>query len=121
MNKLILIVSILLLAGCSQRVMDFTVISSKNIDLSHGANFKRSPTRVKGEDMKHIFLILPAGMPSTKQAMDNAIERVPGTVALLDGVVNKHFWWIPGIYGQSWVEIEGTPLIDPLLLKSYRQ
>ena len=121
MIKLILIVSILLLTGCSQRVMDFTIISSENIDLSHGAAFWRSPKRVTGEDRKHIFLIMPAGMPSTKQAMDNAIEKIPGTVALLDGVVTKHFWWFPGVYGQNWVEIEGTPLIDPLLLRSFKQ
>jgi hypothetical protein len=51
--------------------------------------------------------------------MDNAIESVPGAVALLDGVLNHNFWYIPYIYGQESYDVEGTPLIDPLLLKNY--
>ncbi|MCX5698956.1 MAG: hypothetical protein NTX01_04585 [Candidatus Omnitrophica bacterium] len=41
------------LSGCVSvnRIGDFTIISSKNIDLSRGANFKRGTTRVKGQDM----------------------------------------------------------------------
>ncbi|MCK9397661.1 MAG: hypothetical protein M0Q44_18985 [Methylobacter sp.] len=119
MNKTLLIISILLLSGCSQRIIDFTAISSKNIDLSRGADFKRAPARVKGEDRKQVFIIFPTGFPSAKEAMDKAIESVPGAVALLDGVVTTHSWYFPGIYGQNWIEVEGTPLIDPLLLKGH--
>jgi hypothetical protein len=113
-----LLLSIVTISGCSQRVADFTIISSKNIDLSKGADFKRGPTRVHGEDLKHI-IIIPAGHPNAKEAMDNAIESVPGAVALLDGVLNHNFWYIPYIYGQESYDVEGTPLIDPLLLKNY--
>jgi hypothetical protein len=110
----------LVLAGCSQRIVDFTVISSKNIDLSRGADFKRSSTRIKGEDRKHIIIFIPTGIPNAKEAMDKAIESVPGAVGLVDGVITQHSWWIPYIYGQSWIEVEGTPLIDPLLQKGYQ-
>ena len=52
--------------------------------------------------------------------MDKAIESTPGAVGLLDGVINKHYWYIPYIYGEVSYEVEGTPLIDPALLKSYK-
>jgi uncharacterized lipoprotein YajG len=110
----------IMLSACSTRVVDFTLISSKNIDLSHGADFKRSSTRVKGEDKRQIFFIIPTGVPNAKEAMDKAIESVPGAVALLDGVINKKAWSIPFIYGEVSYEVEGTPLIDPALLKTYK-
>lgn len=112
--------ALILLSGCSQRIVDFTVISSKNIDLSRGADFKRSPVRVKGEDRKMIIIFIPTGIPNAKEAMDNAIESVPGAVGLLDGVITQHSWYIPYIYGESWVEVEGTPLVGPMLKKNYQ-
>jgi len=117
----ILIVScvVVILSGCSQRMIDFTIISSKNIDLSRGADFKRLPNRVKGEDRKSIIILFPTGTPNAKEAMDKAIESIPGAVGLVDGVITQHSWYIPYIYGEAWFEVEGTPLIDPLLLKSY--
>jgi hypothetical protein len=108
------------LPACSQRMVDFTVISSKNIDLSRGADFKRLPTRIKGEDRKSIIIFIPTGIPNAKEAMDNAIESVPGAVGLVDGVITQHSWYIPYIYGQNWIEVEGTPLIDPLYKQSYQ-
>jgi hypothetical protein len=107
----------LILSGCSQRMVDFTVVSSKNIDFSHGADFKRSPTRVKGEDRERVIIIIPTGLPNSKEAMDKAIESVPGAVGLVDGVITQHCWFIPFIYGENWIEVEGTPLLDPLLFK----
>jgi hypothetical protein len=109
------------LSGCSQRLMDFTVVSSKNIDLSKGADFKRSPSRVTGEDKKGIFMFIPMGRPNAKEALDRAIEKVPGAVALTDGVITSKWWWIPYIYGESTIEVEGTPLIDPNIEKTYRK
>ena len=112
------------LSGCSQRIVDFTIMSSKNIDLSRGAEFRRSTTRVKADDTKSIIILIPTGIPNMKTAMDKAIESVPGTVALLDGVVTSSSWYIPYIYGQSSITVEGTPLIDPKLgdgLNRYHQ
>lgn len=120
LKKSVCITAALLLAGCSQRMVDFTVISSKNVDLSRGADFKRSPTRVHGEDRKRVIVLIPTGEPNAKEAMDKAIESTPGAIGLVDGVLTRHWWYIPYIYGEFWFEIEGTPLIDPLLLKSYQ-
>ena len=103
------------LSSCVTRMTDFTIISTKNIDLSQMATFKRGDARVKGEDSRFIVIIIPTGIPSMKQAIDNAIQSVPGCVGLLDGVVYYKWFYIPYIFGKESYFVEGTPLIDPSL------
>ena len=103
------------LSSCATRLVDFTIISTKNLDLSKGATFERGRTRVEGIDEVFIIIIIPTGTPNIKEALDRAIESVPGAVALLDGVITQQAWSIPFIYGQSSFLVEGTPLIDPAL------
>lgn len=109
------VISLILVSGCSQRLIDFTMISSKNIDLSQMSEFKRASQRAEGIDRTHIIFFIPTGVPNAKEALDKAIESVPGAVALVDGVITHHFWWIPYIYGQSYYVVEGTPIIDPVI------
>ena len=110
------IVAVLLLcSSCSRRVVDFTIISTKNIDLSRADMFERATYRARGEDKVHWIIIIPTGVPNMKEALDRAIESVPGSVALVDGVITTKFWYIPYVYGEQWFVAEGTPLIDPQL------
>lgn len=102
------------LTSCSYRVVDFTIISTKNVDLSKAGTFKRGKTRVEGKDVAHLIIYFPLGRPSMKEAIDKAIETTPGAVALVDGVVYSKGWWAI-LYGQDILVIEGIPLIDPSL------
>jgi len=99
--------------GCRTRVADFTIISSKNIDLSRAAEFVRGDSRIEADDRIHIIVIVPTGVPNMKAALDRAIEATPGAIGLLDGVVYEVGWYIPLIYGTAGYEVQGTPLIDP--------
>jgi len=103
----------MLLSGCVTRITDFTLLSTKNIDLTKASTFKRTTNRVTGEDTAVIIIFIPAGVPHVKEAVDKALEGVPGAVALVDGVVKRSGWWF--ILGQSSIIVEGTPLIDPSL------
>ncbi len=118
-KKFIYIVAAVLLcipvSGCVTRLVDFTIISTKNIDLAKGASFTRASARATGEDIVSIIIIIPTGTPNIKTAIDRAIESVPGAVALLDGVLSQKTFYIPYIYGESGYVVEGTPLIDPAL------
>jgi hypothetical protein len=105
--------TVVLLSGCVTRITDFTLLSTKNIDLTKASTFKRSATRVTGEDTISIIIFIPTGVPHVKEAVDKALEGVPGAVALVDGVVKSSGWWF--IFGQSSIIVEGTPLIDPTL------
>jgi hypothetical protein len=94
--------------------LDFTVVSSKNVDLSKASTFERGKSRVEGVDKAYLILFIPTGIPNMKEAVDRALEKVPGAVALVDGVVSSKFvYFILG--GMSAYVVEGTPLIDPAL------
>lgn len=99
----------LMLESCTYRVTDFTVISTKNVPLTESGNgFKKSEKRVKGTDVAHSVLVF-SGRPNMKEAIDKAIEKYPGAVGLVDGVV-KYNTWTCFFYGQSKYIIEGSPL-----------
>lgn len=100
-------------SGCTTRLVDFTMISTKNIDLSRSADFKRAQQRVKGKDEAMIIIFIPTGVPNMKEAIDRALESVPGAVALVDGVVYQEAFWF--IIGTSSYVVEGTPIIDTSL------
>lgn len=102
--------------GCSSRVTDFTIISTKNFELSRMSEYQRSDIRVEGSDIKHIVIFVPTGIPNAKEAIDKAIESIPGAVALVDGVLSRKFFYIPLIYGQEGFVVRGTALIDPSLV-----
>jgi hypothetical protein len=112
--SLLLITAVLASAGCTTRLVDFTMISTKNVDWSRADEFKRTGGRVVGEDIARMIVVIPTGMPNMKEAIDRAIESVPGGVALVDGVVSSKFWTIL-IYAEQSFVVEGTPLVDPRL------
>ena len=104
----------LFLSGCMTRIVDYTLLSTKNVDLSKAGTFKRGANRVTGEDDQWMIIFIPTGpAPHLKNAVDRAIESVPGAIALVDGVVSQGGWWF--IIGESSIVCEGTPLIDPSL------
>lgn len=105
---------LLVCSSCTSRLVDFTVISTKNIDFSQAPNFKRGKVRNTGDDRVYWILSIPLGLPSMKEAIDRAIEQTPGAVALVDGVVSSKFIWFV-LSGYSEYIVEGTPLIDPSL------
>lgn len=119
MKKTVLMLcGLILLSGCNTRLLDFTIMSSKNVDLSKASTFKRDSKRVEGRDKASIIIIIPTGTPNAKEAMDRAIESVPGAIALVDGVLTHKMFYIPYIYGESTYVVEGTALIDPALVAS---
>jgi len=115
MKKTVLFVLVIaIFTSCSYRVVDFTIISTKNVDLSKASTFTRGKQRNEGKDVAHMVLYFPIGQPSMKEAIDRALEKTPGAIALLDGVVYSKSWWAI-LYGQNILIVEGTPLIDPSL------
>lgn len=98
--------------GCSQRVIDFTVISSKNVDMRFEEG-GQGADRVEGKDEVVVFLF-PLGSPNLKEAVDKAIESAgPGYDALIDGVVTAYnHSFLFGVFGYR---VEGTPVKTALL------
>lgn len=98
-----------LLCGCSHRLVDFTMISTKNVPIGQTAELAKAGSRVEGIDSKSIVLGIPLGMPNMKEAIDKAIESYPGAVALSDGVIYSKGWHC-FFYGQNKFVVQGTPV-----------
>ena len=97
----------LMLSGCTVRVADMTVGSTKNYNLN-AAKFEKGQ-RVTGED-KAPIVIFPLGIPSVKTAMDRAIEKDKCSVGLSDVVIYQlNHAFLFGTYGYR---VEGTQIID---------
>ena len=91
--------------GCSARITEFTIISTKNVDIKG----KRG-VRTKGDDCIHIILGFPVGVPNLKNAIDRTIEGAgPGFDSLEDGVIGSSNWSAI-LYGQMCYWVEGTPV-----------
>jgi len=89
-------------SGCSVRLVDFTVISTKNAYIAA----KSKGSRVKGEDCVFSCLGLPFGIPNMKEAIDRTIQNAGSEYdALIDGVLYQTTNPFQICY-----KVEGTPV-----------
>ncbi len=103
---------LLVATSCTTRLTDFTVISTKNVPIGNQpTDLKKGNMRVQGVDKAHWILFIPTGVPNLKEAIDKAIEKYPGAIALADGVVKSRGFHV-FFYGQSSYLVEGTPLFE---------
>jgi hypothetical protein len=115
MKKLSLFLVVLVafvITSCQTRIMDFTIVSTKNVDISQMGDFKKQSERIQGEDVMYIILFIPTKFQvSVDEAIDNALEQIPGAVALVDGVLYQESFYLFGGYNK--IVVEGSPLVDP--------
>lgn len=117
---LLLCACCLLSISCTRRIVDFTVISSKNVPIGDsGIQMKKAESRVKGVDGKWLVLGF-GGFPDMKEAIDDAIEQYPGAVALSDGVVRQKSWNVI-LFGKNQYIVEGTPVYTTNLSQNFYQ
>ena len=100
----LLCVGMIIFAGCTTRLGDFTVLSTKNVDVSG----LTPGDRFSGEHcVNYLFSMIPLGEVNWKNAMDQGLERGKGDV-MVDIVLTQTMWTIPYIWGQQCIVIEGT-------------
>ncbi|GJA96420.1 MULTISPECIES: hypothetical protein [Aeromonas] len=104
------VAAVVALSGCTMRVADMTVGSTKNYNIN-GAKFVKGQ-RVAGEDSYPVILF-PLGIPNVKTAMDRAIEQDKCAVGLTDVVVTQmnHAFLV----GSIGFKVEGDQIIDTSL------
>jgi len=94
----LLMLTLIIMSSCSYRIIDFTVISSKNVSLKID---KSKGKKVTGSS--NGFLGIGA---SIKDAMDKALESAgPEYDLLVDGVVKINDYFLVGGY-----KVEGTAI-----------
>lgn len=94
-------------SGCTIRVADMTVASTKNYNINSSKFLKGK--RVIGED-NYPVIIFPLGIPNMKTAMDNAIQQDGCAVGLTDVVMSQlnHAF----LFGMIGYRVEGDLIID---------
>ena len=111
LNGVILLTLLFGLTGCSHRLGDFSVASSKNVpNMQYTAD---SSTKIEGESCTKIIIFFPIGEGDARiqRAMDNAIENghkkgLKGNL-LVNARIDSSFWYIPYVYGEDCVSVKG--------------
>jgi hypothetical protein len=110
MKKKLMILPVLVLigamSGCTQRLGNFSILSTKNTEI--GKNYVRVTTdkKASGVDSKPIIVIIPMGNPNMQEAADRALEKY-GAQILTDVVIYYDWFYIPYIYGEFKYRVEG--------------
>lgn len=83
-TKLAIVLMVLMFVGCApkKRLYDLTIVSSRNVPLGQtGIELKKIPDRVEGRSEKEDL--------NLKEAIDQALDQYPGSIALSDVVVYR--------------------------------
>jgi hypothetical protein len=109
---------VLLAVACTTRLGSFTVISTRNIEWNRAGEYKRSSERIEGVDTVHIILFFPTKTSIDMQtAVDDALDQIPGAVAVIDAVLSLRNWSV-WVYGQTSYIVTGSVLVDPVIAGS---
>jgi hypothetical protein len=108
-------------SGCTsmERLGEFTILSSRSLELSRADEYVNSTTQVTGTDVSRWLFgkELLAVKVDLKAAVDDALSKIPGAVAVVDPRLTlKHFripFIIGNIYRSETYSVIGTALIDP--------
>jgi hypothetical protein len=96
---LLLCFSVLLLSlvGCSYRIGDFTVISTKNVEL--GAKYEKIGMGEGTDEV--VVLLVPLGQPNMKEAIDRLLEEKNGELLTNAVVYSYSYQFLFGVIGVS--------------------
>lgn len=92
----------LALSSCSQRIGDFTMVTTKNYERQQQY---KMVGRMEGKDMVGQILGIPLGSPDLKNAVDDAIHAGSGTY--LANAVISTAWWTAIVYGEMGYKVVG--------------
>lgn len=102
--------SVISMSGCVHRIADLTYVSTKAVSQEELAFATTDGEKVEGKDSIHIFVIIPTGTPNAEEALDRAIEKKKGGVALKNATIHSSWFYIPYIYGRSTITVKGEVL-----------
>jgi hypothetical protein len=111
-NKtLVVFASLVMLSGCSSRMADLTLVSTKNLGSTNLSLSSKSGKRERAEDCKFSLLGIPFGIPSLETAVDKALQAGNGTV-MIDEVTEEKTTWV--VLGNiNCIVVEGTVVNVP--------
>lgn len=107
LSKLVFVSTLAVYAyGCTNRVADLTLVSTKNIDFSATSLDHKSGKREKAEDCRVAILGIPFGFPNMETAVDKALQAGGGNLMIDEVTESKTTWFLIGTY--NCIVVEGT-------------
>lgn len=109
MKKIILFLCAVMLSACTTNQGTFTVLSKNVVDLDNlDLSTQKKVENIEGTSRGHIVVFIPCGEtnPNVESAMTEVFKKADGDL-LTDASVTSYFFWIPYIYGQFGVTVEG--------------
>lgn len=99
------IVVLLMATGCSMRLGDFTLMTTKNI----GITPRPLASGVRGEDCIHQILGIPIGSlnPNLEEAIDNAVAKASGGNAMTDASIHQDIFTVL-LYTRVCMRVDGA-------------
>jgi hypothetical protein len=98
------VIPTILISGCSQKIADLTIVSTKNVDV--GTNYVKVKSDAEGSNMAHIIIIFPIGAPNIESAIDDVLDKNNGDI-IINARLEYQTFYIPYIYGQNKYVIKG--------------
>ena len=109
MKKIILtlaIIASLSCSACSTRIAGMTVLSNRPIKTKNVEVSKLPQTKnVVGESKRFVFLFIPFGRPTIREALDDALMKADGDL-MINPSLYSTFWWF--IFGEVGYELHGN-------------
>lgn len=100
----------LMLSACTVTHGSFTVMSNKIVDIKNFDLGKSERIKgVTGENMEHIIIFIPTGVPSITNALNDAFDKTD-TDIMTDVTLKSWYWYIPYIYGNAGWEVSGDAI-----------
>jgi hypothetical protein len=96
---------VVLCAGCFARLGDVSAVSTKNI-IVPGEQLGKTEAEMK----THIICIFPTKKLDPKEIIDKALDKKNGDMLVNARLYMVKSWWIPFIYGQMTLRVEGEAI-----------
>jgi hypothetical protein len=103
------------LTGCATQIGQFTMATTKNVDLSRLGQFNRTSREVKAQDSTVYILGFKVKTAKMNAALDKALARIPGAVALIDVRISTKSTSLILVRFDSYI-VSGTALVDPQIV-----
>ena len=98
-----LLAIMILSISCVHRMGDFTVMSTRNVDV--GSKYTRVATAIEGKDVAHIIFGMIFKYPNLENAVDRALAEFDGD--LMTNAVITYQAWNAIFYGQMVYRVTG--------------
>jgi hypothetical protein len=104
--------------GCATRILDLTIASTQNLDLSRVGEFQRTAREVKGTSTKLTRILIfdvNFGEIDMKQAIDGSLKKIPGAVAIVNFRLDKRSLNFL-LFSLEQFVVTGNALVDPKVI-----